>query len=115
MRVIAAARFRALRCESLPPLAYTASMAGTVSVVIVTFNGRALLGSCLSALFGGTRIPEEVIVVDNASTDGTIPWLTRTYPSVRVIPCAANLGFASANNRGIAASCGSAILTLNND
>jgi GT2 family glycosyltransferase len=90
-------------------------MAGIVSVVIVTFNGRALLGPCLSALFGGARIPEEVIVVDNASTDGTIRWLENTYPSVRVIPCAANLGFASANNRGIAASCGSAILTLNND
>lgn len=90
-------------------------MKGTVSVVIVTYNGRALLATCLSALFSGTRLPDEVIVVDNASTDGTARWLADTYPSIRVLPCVANLGFASANNRGIAASRGSAVLTLNND
>lgn len=90
-------------------------MSATVSVVIVTFNGRALLATCLDALFRGTRVPDEVIVVDNASTDDTAEWTARTYPHIRLLTCAANLGFASANNLGIRASQGTWIMTLNND
>lgn len=90
-------------------------MHGSVSVVIVTFNGRLLLESCLRALFSGTRLPEEVIVVDNASTDGTVRWLQVTYPSIVVVPCTVNLGFAAANNRGIERARSDYIFTLNND
>lgn len=90
-------------------------MDDSLSVVIVTFNGRALLQTCLDALFRGTRTPDEIIVVDNASTDGTAAWVARTYPGVQVRTCAANLGFASANNLGIRASRGAWIMTLNND
>lgn len=90
-------------------------MPATVSVAIVTFNGCHLLESCLRALFAGSRLPDEVIVVDNASRDGTTAWLEKTYPSVRSVQCAANLGFAAANNRAIRASSGTYVLTLNND
>ncbi|HEY8308936.1 MAG TPA: glycosyltransferase family 2 protein [Gemmatimonadaceae bacterium] len=90
-------------------------MRATISVVIVTFNGRHLLEPCLRALFAGSRQPDEVIVVDNASRDGTAAWLAETYPSVRRDCCAANLGFAAANNRAIRASSGTYVLTLNND
>ena len=90
-------------------------MRSTVSVAIVTFNGRHLLECCLRALFAGSRLPDEVIVVDNASRDGTTAWLAETYPSVRIDRCAANLGFAAANNRAIRASSGTYVLTLNND
>ncbi|MDQ2785083.1 MAG: glycosyltransferase [Chloroflexota bacterium] len=90
-------------------------MSATISVIIVTSNGRTLLEPCLRALFAGSRLPDEVIVVDNASSDDTIPWLARTYPLVRVDRCAANLGFAAANNRAIRASSGAYLLTLNND
>lgn len=90
-------------------------MRSTISVIIVTSHGRALLEPCLRALFAGARLPDEVIVVDNASRDDTIPWLTKTYPFVRVERCAANLGFAAANNRAIRASSGAYLLTLNND
>jgi len=94
---------------------YTLTMSGTISVIIVTYNGRALLEPCLRALFAGAHLPDEVIVVDNASSDDTIPWLAKTYPSVRVDRCAVNLGFAAANNRAIRASSGTYLLTLNND
>lgn len=94
---------------------YTRIMSATISVIIVTANGRALLEPCLRALFAGVRRPNEVIVVDNASSDDTVPWLAMTYPSVRVDHCAANLGFAAANNRAIRASSGAYLLTLNND
>jgi len=86
-----------------------------VSAVIPTLNGRGLLAACLAALFAGERVPDEIIVVDNGSTDGTIAWLAETYPRVIVVQCAANLGFASANNVGIHRATGDAIFTLNND
>ncbi len=94
---------------------YTAGMAPTVSVIIVTFNGRRLLEPCLRAVFAGSRIPDEVIVVDNASSDDTQSWLPKTYPGVRLDHCAANLGFAAANNRAFRASTGDFVFTLNND
>jgi GT2 family glycosyltransferase len=90
-------------------------MGGTVSVVIVTFNGRALLEPCLRALVGGTRAPDEIMIVDNNSMDDTAPWLVATYPGIRLLRCAANLGFAAANNLGIRDSSGSYVMTLNND
>jgi GT2 family glycosyltransferase len=90
-------------------------MSGSLSVIIVTFNGKALLEICLAALFDGSRVPDEVIVVDNNSADDTIPWLAATYPDVRALRCSANLGFAAANNVGIRASSGSYTMTLNND
>jgi GT2 family glycosyltransferase len=90
-------------------------MSGTVSVVIVTFNGRALLESCVRALVGGARVPDEIVVVDNSSTDGSASWLNATYPDIRVLRCGANLGFAAANNVGIRAGSGSRVMTLNND
>jgi len=86
-----------------------------VSVVIPTLNGRGLLAACLTALFAGERVPNETIVVDNGSTDGTAAWLAAMYPDVIIVRCTANLGFASANNVGIRRATGDAILTLNND
>lgn len=90
-------------------------MSSSVSVVIVTYNGCDYLAPCLQSLVSGSRIPEEIIVVDNASTDGTVSWLSDTYPCVMVIPCVANLGFAQANNIGITRAQGNLIFTLNND
>ena len=90
-------------------------MNGTLSVVIVTYNGRTLLEACVSALLASSRPPDEIIVVDNASTDDTESWLRKTYPEIRVVHCAANLGFAAANNVGIQSSSGPYVMTLNND
>ncbi len=90
-------------------------MRPTISVIIVTYNGRQLLEPCLRALFAGSRLPDEVIVVDNASRDDTVGWLANAHPLVRIDRCATNLGFAVANNRAIRASAGTYLLTLNND
>lgn len=86
-----------------------------VSIVIVNWNGARLLPACLDALREQTRPADEIIVVDNASTDESRALLTAHYPEVRVLPYQKNLGFAGGTNAGIAASRGAIVVALNND
>ena len=86
-----------------------------LSIVIVSFNARTDLERCLQSLhdFPPSR-PHEIIVVDNASSDGSAD-AVRRWPSVRVIETGANLGFSRGNNVGIRASEGANLLLLNSD
>jgi GT2 family glycosyltransferase len=87
----------------------------TLSIVIVSFNARADLQTCLQSLTDAPpAMDHEVIVVDNASTDLSVE-AARACPGVRVIPMERNAGFAAANNAGIRASRGDLLLLLNND
>ncbi len=86
-----------------------------VSVVIPTWNGRALLAACLAALAEQTERDFEVVVVDNGSADGTIAWLAQDHSHVRTIANGATLGFAAAVNQGIRATETPWIAVLNND
>lgn len=88
------------------------------SVVIVSFNTEKLLDDCLSSLFVSlkkAKISYEVIVVDNASTDGTRDMLSKKYPQVITILNDGNVGFGRANNQGIKRAKGNYILLLNSD
>src|SRR3989475_11925044 len=86
-----------------------------VSLIIVSFNARADLERCLESLQAAPpAASHEIIVVDNASTDGSAD-AARRWPGVRVIETGGNLGFARANNIGIRASTGANLLLLNND
>jgi GT2 family glycosyltransferase len=89
------------------------------SVVIPTFNGRALLGPCLESIArhrpADPGVSIEVIVADDASTDETVQWLARVHPEVRVVRLERNGGFCAAANAGIAAARGRFIQLLNND
>lgn len=67
-------------------------MALRVCAVVVTFNRRELLAQCLRALLGQTRPPETVLVVNNASTDGTGEMLGRDFPQVQVAEMPRNIG-----------------------
>lgn len=90
-----------------------------ISVVIPSFNGRKLLAGCLSSVEKAAReLPAgsvEIVVVDDASTDGTAEWLARRRPRVRCIRLGENGGFAAAANAGIAAARGRWVAVLNND
>lgn len=90
-----------------------------VSVVVVTFNGLPFTKLCLTSLIEQTAYPNyELIVVDNASTDGTpryLEALARRFAHVRVLRNAHNLGFAAANNQGLAMATGAVLILLNND
>src|SRR3989338_3222780 len=85
-----------------------------VSVIIATLNGKGLLSDCLKTLYK-YESNFEVIVVDNDSTDGTISWLKKSYPQVKLIENSFNTGFAKANNQGLELASGEYVLYLNND
>jgi GT2 family glycosyltransferase len=88
------------------------------SVVIVSFNTEKLLDDCLSSLFISLKksnVSHEVIVVDNASNDGTRKMLSSKYSNVITILNSENVGFGKANNQGIKKAKGEYILLLNSD
>jgi GT2 family glycosyltransferase len=86
-----------------------------VSLVIPTYNGVHLLGTCLEAVARQTRTPEETVVVDDASTDGTGELLRTRFPWAQHLQLDRNLGFVGAVNAGIGASSGEIVALLNND
>lgn len=87
-----------------------------LSVVIVNWNGSAVLRDCLASVFDApSGIEFEVIVVDNASQDDSVTMVQRQFPNVLVLCNGRNLGFAAANNQGFAVAKGRYILLLNND
>ncbi len=85
-----------------------------LSIIIVSYNTRELLRQCLRSL--AAHCPEaEVIVVDNASRDGSPDMVRDEFPGVRLSVLAANAGFAGANNVGLRQARGDFILLLNSD
>ncbi len=90
-------------------------MAETVSATLVTYNSRKYIGRCLEVLLQQEDVSLEVVVVDNASNDGTLDVLATFGARIRVIRNTRNVGFAAAQNQAIAASCGAWVLTLNPD
>jgi GT2 family glycosyltransferase len=87
-----------------------------ITVVIVSYNTRDILRNCLDALYTNSReIDMEVIVVDNASHDGSPDMIRSEFPMVRLIVNSVNSGFAAANNQAYAVSSGRYIVLLNPD
>lgn len=86
-----------------------------VSVVVPNYDGAHFLRDCLASLLRQTCAPAEVIVVDDASTDGSAEMAEREFPSARLIRLGANRGFAHAANVGIAAARSDLVALLNND
>ena len=85
-----------------------------VDVVIVTWRGREVLRSCLNHLARQSRAAR-IIVVDNASQDGTIAMVKAWFPGVTLLEMPSNLGFGRAVNAGVAAGTAAAIVLVNND
>lgn len=87
-----------------------------VSVVIVNWNTRDLLLQAIGSLLATTtRASMEIIVVDNASSDGSVEALRQHHPDITVVQNDENLGFAKANNRGFAVASGRALCLVNTD
>ena len=86
-----------------------------ISVVIVNYNRKDLLKKCLDSVYRQSIKDIEVIVVDNASDDGSVQMIQSFYPDVRSIQNPKNLLFCKAQNQGIEAAKGDFILSLNSD
>lgn len=92
--------------RGIPPL---------VSVITVNHNGARYLPGLLESLRRQSYRSFEVLVVDNASSDGSVDLVRRRYPWVRMIEAGANLGFVGGNNLGFAAGRGDLFALINND
>jgi hypothetical protein len=90
-----------------------------LSIVIVNWNVRDLLKSCLRSIYPqrnrATGLRFETIVIDNASTDGSVQMVRETFPQVTLIANQNNPGFTGGNNQGMALSRGRYVLLLNPD
>jgi GT2 family glycosyltransferase len=93
----------------------TASQRPYFSVIIPNWNGEKHLPACLDALRAQTFRVFEVIVVDNASQDGSLRLLAEKYPDARVVQMAENRFFSGAVNAGVNVARGEVIVLLNND
>lgn len=87
-----------------------------VSIIIVNWNTRDILRDCLKSVYEQTKsVSFEVIVVDNASTDGSVEMVKNDFPQVSLVENSENKGFAAANNQGMAIAKGRYVLLLNSD
>ena len=87
-----------------------------ISVIIVSWNVRDFLKRCLASIYRrGDAASFEVIVVDNASSDGSADMASREFPKARVIRNGKNLGFSAANNIGLKDAAGELVFFLNPD
>jgi GT2 family glycosyltransferase len=88
---------------------------GRIAAIVPNYDGIAMLGSCLDSLEAQDRPFDEIIVVDNGSTDGSAGMVRERHPGVRLIEMGWNSGFVKANNTAAASTdCGLLVL-VNND
>lgn len=90
-------------------------MTPKATIIILNYNTRDLTLACLAKFY--SQIPSDwrVIVVDNASSDGSADAIEKAYPAIDVIRSAKNLGFSGGNNLGIAQADTEALILLNSD
>ncbi len=87
-----------------------------VSIILVNYNGTALLRSCLSSIYKCTHdLPYEIIVVDNHSSDASIPTIRSEFRDVCLIENAENIGYGAGSNLGARQAKGKYLLFLNTD
>jgi len=87
-----------------------------LSILIVSFNGRDHLRGCLDSL-GKRRptVPHEIVVIDNASPDGSADMVANEFPDCELIRLSKNVGYGSAINRGVKQANGNFLMFLNPD
>lgn len=86
-----------------------------VSIVIPNYNGKHFMKACMESLYKQTWKEFEVIVVDNASSDGSVSYIEEYYPDIRLIKMDTNTGFSTAVNVGIQDAKAPYVFLLNND
>jgi len=86
-----------------------------VSVIIVTWNALHHLKTFLPSVVKSNYSDFEIVIADNASSDGSVEWVKQTYPNVKIARMDRNYGYCGGNNRGAEAASGDIFIFLNND
>ena len=87
-----------------------------LSVVILNYNVKYFIDVCLQSVLTATKdLDAEVILVDNASVDGSVEWISQQFPQVKQIINKKNVGFPKGNNIGVAQAKGEYLCILNPD
>jgi len=86
-----------------------------ISVIIVNYNGRHLLKECLESILNQSYPSIEIILIDNASQDGSIELVAALFPDVKVVTLQTNTGFSGGNLEGLKYATGDYIMLINND
>lgn len=86
-----------------------------LSIIIPNFNGKKFIRACLDSIKNQDYPFYEIIIIDNASSDGSVQYISEHYPEFTLIENKENLGFAAAVNQGIKASNADYVFLLNND
>lgn len=86
-----------------------------VAAALANWNGLQHIGRCLESLHKQTNPPNEIVVVDNGSTDGSKEWIRQHYPAVRLLENSHNTGYAAGYNQAIRATSTPFVLILNTD
>ncbi len=87
----------------------------TTSIIIPNYNGIKILRDCLVSLLEHDRKPDQIVVVDNGSCDGSAEIVRKEFPLITLVSLRNNTGFTGANNAGMEASTGELLVLLNND
>ncbi len=86
-----------------------------LSIIIVNYNGKKFLHGCVHSIIEHVQCSHEVIIFDNASTDGSVQYLKQHFPDLYVIESEKNVGFSRGNNISAVHARGELLLLLNND
>lgn len=104
-----------IRSKRVKPPDHSPPHSPRVSIVLPHWNGIDILSDCLNSLKRCTYPNIEIIVVDNASTDGSPDWVEKNHADVKLVRCQKNTGYAGGCNRGLRIASGDYVLFLNND
>ncbi len=85
------------------------------SIIILSYNSRKDLTECISSLIDQTYPDKEIIIVDNASTDGSPEFVRKSFPGIKLIETGSNLGYPAGNNAGASQAKGKYIIVVNPD
>jgi len=88
-----------------------------ISIIVVNYNGKRHLRECFNSLQNQSypRDSFEVILVDNGSTDGSVEYIRKSFPWIRILQLDKNYGFCKPNNEGVKVARGEYVVLLNND
>lgn len=91
------------------------TVSNKISIIIVNWNTKIFTAKCLKSIYKNSTLISEIIIVDNGSTDDSVPYLKKHFLKIRLIQNKKNYGYAKANNQGVKIAKNELILILNPD